>query len=222
MKYEIISTGSSGNCVILGGNICIDIGVSFKAVKPYVRGLKLLLLTHAHSDHINTKTLKRVVKERPTLRIGCCEWMMPKLDEAGIPKKNIDVYEIGKTNRYTLFDITPVKLYHNAPNCGYRIFVGNEKIFYATDTGHLEGITARNYSLYMIECNYTDEDIARRIEEKEQNGEYAYEHEVKYNHLSKTQCDEFIANNAGRHSKYVYLHQHSDKHPERKRRRFEI
>lgn len=222
MDYNIISTGSDGNCVILNGNICIDIGVAFKAVKPYIRKLKLLLLTHTHSDHINTKTLKRVVKERPTLRIGCCEWMIPKLEEAGIPKKNIDIYKIGKTNRYSLFDITPVKLYHNVPNCGYRIYIGNEKVFYATDTGHLEGITAKGYSLYMIECNYTDEDIQKRIADKEQKGEYAYEYDVLHNHLSQKQCDEFIANNAGRHSKFIYLHQHKQKQAKPKRRRFEI
>ena len=218
MKYNIISSGSSGNCCILNDYLMIDIGVSYKAIKPFKSKLKLLLLTHIHSDHINTKTLKRLIKERPTLRIGCCRWMLPKLE--GIPKRNIDILEIGKKSKYSLFQITPVKLYHNVDNCGFRIFIGNYKIFYATDTGTLEGISAKNYNLYMVECNYTDEDIKERINQKTAKGQFAYEFDVLKNHLSRAQCDKFIAENAGQNSKFVYLHQHRDK--AEKKRGFEI
>ena len=33
MEYEIISTGSQGNAVVVNNNILIDVGVSFKALK---------------------------------------------------------------------------------------------------------------------------------------------------------------------------------------------
>ena len=49
MDYEIISTGSDGNAVIINGKVLIDCGVSFSALKPYYRNLKLVLLTHIHS-----------------------------------------------------------------------------------------------------------------------------------------------------------------------------
>ncbi len=49
MEYEIISTGSQGNAVVLNKNILIDIGVSFKALKNVYRNLSLVLLTHIHS-----------------------------------------------------------------------------------------------------------------------------------------------------------------------------
>ena len=39
----------------------------------------------------------------------------------------------------------PIKLYHDVPNCGYRIFINDKKIIYMTDTKTLEGITAKNY-----------------------------------------------------------------------------
>ncbi|HNX82188.1 MAG TPA: hypothetical protein PKL77_08600 [Candidatus Omnitrophota bacterium] len=48
MKYNIIATGSSGNCVIIEDIIAIDMGVSFKAIDAYYKNLRLVLLTHAH------------------------------------------------------------------------------------------------------------------------------------------------------------------------------
>ena len=49
MEYEIISTGSQGNAVVINNNILIDVGVSFKALKNVYRKLQLVLLTHIHS-----------------------------------------------------------------------------------------------------------------------------------------------------------------------------
>ena len=48
MNYNIIATGSSGNCIIIENSIAIDMGVSFKAIKEYYKNLQLVLLTHAH------------------------------------------------------------------------------------------------------------------------------------------------------------------------------
>lgn len=48
MNYEIVSTGSKGNFVIINESIAIDIGVPFKRIAPYAKNLKLVLLTHVH------------------------------------------------------------------------------------------------------------------------------------------------------------------------------
>ena len=48
MNYEIIKTGSSGNCTILNGVIAIDMGVPFKDISRFARKLRLVLLTHVH------------------------------------------------------------------------------------------------------------------------------------------------------------------------------
>ena len=101
-----------------------------------------------------------------------------------------------------------VLLHHNVPNCGYKLKIGGEKIFYATDTNDLDGIEARSYDLYMIEANYEDSEIMERISEKKLNGQYAYEYQVLQNHLSKQKADDFIVKNAGVNSRFVYLHGH--------------
>lgn len=211
INYNIISTGSQGNAVVLNDCILVDCGVSFKALKDVYRQLNIVLLTHEHGDHINKATIKRLAQKRPTLRFGCCEWLVPILLECDVPKTNIDVYEIGKIYDYKAFKVSPVKLYHNVLNCGYRLFFGKEKAIYATDTAHLNGITAKDYDLYLIEANYTEEDLEERIIAKTAAGQYCYELNVANRHLSHEQASEFLMQNMGKHSNYVFLHQHKDK-----------
>lgn len=209
MDYTIISTGSKGNCVIIGGKVMVDCGVSYKAIKPYVKGLQLVLLTHQHSDHIKPSTIRRLQEERPSLRFGCGKWLLPSALACGVSKRKIDVYIPNLKTRYTddlQLIMTPTK--HNVTNCCYRISLNGEKIFYATDCNNLDGIDAKNYDLYMIEANYEDSEIQERIAEKEANGQYCYEYQVLNNHLSKQKADKFIGENAGINSKFVYLHGH--------------
>lgn len=210
MTYNIIKTGSQGNAVVINDIILIDCGVSFKALSAVYKDLKLVLLSHSHTDHFKKSTIKKLAFERSMLRFACCSWLVDDLIECGVEKKNIDVLEIGKKHDYKLFKVIPVKLYHNVPNCGYKIHFGNKKMIYATDTNTLDGISAKGYDLYMIEANYTDEEMAERIKLKEEKGEYPYEYEVMQNHLSKAKCDNFIYKNIA-DGEYVYLHQHVEK-----------
>lgn len=211
MNYNIISTGSQGNAVIVDDIILIDCGVSFKALKDVYKELQIVLLTHIHADHFKRSTIKRLAKERPALRFGCCEWLANELVEAGVSWRNIDVFEIGKVYDYEALKVSPVKLYHNVLNCGYRIFANGEKAIYATDTEHLQGITAKDYDLYMIEANYTDEDLQERINAKLEAGEYCYELNVANRHLSHEQASEWLMDNMNEKSEYVFLHAHKDK-----------
>lgn len=208
MKYNVISTGSKGNAVVLNDVILIDCGVSYKALKAVRERLKIVLLTHIHSDHFNAAAIRLLAENRPTLRFGCCEWLVENLLKCNVNPVNIDVLDICKTYDYGAFKVVPVKLYHDVPNCGYRIFMNGEKAFYATDTNTLKGISAKGYDLYMVEANYADEEIRERIREKESKGEYAYERSVLHTHLSRQKCDDFIYENIGSNGEYVYLHQH--------------
>ena len=45
INYNIISTGSQGNAVVIERKILVDCGVSFKALAAECRTLKLVLLT---------------------------------------------------------------------------------------------------------------------------------------------------------------------------------
>jgi phosphoribosyl 1,2-cyclic phosphodiesterase len=209
--YNIISTGSKGNAVILGGAVLIDAGVPFKALKPYLAPLKLVLLTHKHSDHFNSTTIRTAARERPTLRFGCGMWLInPLIVDCGVAHDRIDVLDCDHIYNYGAFSVAPVPLVHNVPNQGYKIHFSDWKALYATDTNSLNGVFAKDFDLYLIECNYEEEAIRARIAEKEITGEYAYERQVLKNHLSKAKCDDFIYRNASPASEYIYLHCHED------------
>jgi conserved hypothetical protein len=205
MKYKIINSGSDGNAVVIEDEILIDCGVSFKKLADDYKSLRLVLLTHIHTDHFNKRTISRLGQERPTLRFGCCDWLAEDLASCGITRA--DIYKTGRTYDYGAFQLEPVKLTHNVENCGYKITIGGQKLFYATDTGNLDGVEAKGYDLYMVEANYTDEEMAERIRQKEASGVYPYEYEVMQNHLSKTKCDNFIYQNITG-GEYIYMHQH--------------
>ncbi len=211
MTYNIISTGSKGNAVIINDIILIDCGVPFKKLEPYIKPLKLVLLTHIHSDHFKPSTARALHRERPALRWGCCHWMVEPLLETGIDKRLIDVMELDKRYDYGRAlgaSVKPVPLVHDVPICGYKIKVNRERIFYATDTGTLDGISAKNYDLYMLEANHTRAELETRIAEKKVAEVFAYEYAAARNHLSQEQAMDWLAENAGANSKYVFLHQH--------------
>ena len=211
MNYKIISSCSTGNATVIKDIILIDCGVSFKRLEKYYKQLKIILLTHIHKDHFKKETIKKLAQERPTLRFACCEWLLKPLLECGINRRNIDVLEIGIKYDYKLFKIVPIKLYHDVPNSGYRVIFEDYKVIYITDTRTVEGITAKDYDLYLIEGNYEDEELEERIRKKQQQQKYCYEYRARNTHLSKGQASDFLLKNMGEKSEYVFMHEHVEK-----------
>lgn len=200
---KVISSGSEGNAVIYNNQIMVDCGVSLKALEAVKRSLKIVLLTHKHSDHLKLRTLQRLQAERPTLRVACGDFLLEELPCI----KNIDVLQVGKIYDYGAFKVSPIKLYHDVPNLGWRIFLPNgQKIFHATDTVHLEGISAKGYDLYAIEHNYCEEYIQQAIEEARANGEYTHAYGNINTHLSIQQARAFIEANRKESSEVLELH----------------
>jgi len=211
MDFEIISTGSSGNCVVLNKIIAVDIGVPFKALKDFYKELQLVLLTHEHKDHIKHSTVKRLAQESPSLRWGCGRWLVPHLVECGVPARQIDIYIPNEYMRYhESLAVVMKPIPHNVPNAAWLIFGEGESFMYATDCSDLSHITANGFDLYLIEANYTEADILERIRQKQEAGEHCYEWDVLQNHLSKEKAENWLYENMGAHSQYVLLHQHQD------------
>lgn len=209
VPYQIISTGSCGNAVVVNQSVLIDCGVPFRDLLGVLKSLKLVLLTHIHGDHFRRATVARLSRERPTVRFGCCQWMVVPLLRAGVPARAIDVLEPDKQYQYgNLCSVEPVSLVHNVPNCGYKLHFHCGKVFYATDTNNLNGISAKHYDLYLVESNFEDSEIQERIAQKQAEGRYAYEQEVLKNHLSKAKCDDFLYRNMSPNSEYIYMHSH--------------
>lgn len=216
MTFELISSGSKGNAVILNGSILIDCGVPYKLLEPYVKYLKMVLLTHIHGDHFHRPTIYRLFKERPTLRFVCGEWLVAPLVAIGVNLRNIDLCSCGDGSILE-YDggslmLSAFPLVHDVENCGYRIHIDGEKAIYATDTVTMEGVVAKDYDLYMVEANFTEDELQERINRKLQTGEFIYEYQAAARHMSKERTDAWLYENAtpGK-SKVVYLHKHEER-----------
>lgn len=48
MNYQIIGTGSKGNCIILDKQIMLDCGVSYNSIKQYLKDIKVIFISHVH------------------------------------------------------------------------------------------------------------------------------------------------------------------------------
>ena len=210
----MISTGSQGNAVIIDNKILIDCGVPFSRLSDDYKNLKLVLLTHIHGDHFNPATLRKLARERPTLRFACCVWLCTALVDAGVKASQIDVISTERWYIYSgLCRIKAQETKHDVQNCCWRIELPTpiERVFYATDTNNLNGITAKGYNLYLVEANYTEANIQDRIAEKKINGEYVYEKRVMREHLSKEKADDWLCANMAAYSEYIYMHGHQEK-----------
>ena len=208
MKYEIIQTGSTGNCTILENILALDMGVAFKKVAPCMRDLQLVFVSHEHGDHFKESTIRNLARSRPLLRFCGGEFLVQKFLDAGVSARNIDILEAGTTYDYGAFQVEPIALSHDVPNYGLRVFMKGQKAVYIVDTGHLEGIEAKGYDLYLVEANHTTAEIEERAAEKRAAGEYCYEIRAAENHLSYEQTIEWLTENMDSRGIWVPMHQH--------------
>lgn len=216
MRYEILETGSEGNATVIEDEILIDCGTAFKRIEPHLQNLCIILLTHSHSDHFRKSTVARMAKARPALRWACGNWMVPALLEAGVKERSIDVLEMGTWYAYLtrggLVKVSPFATRHDVPNCGWRLFRRHDDtLFYATDLADLDGIAAKDYTTYLLEANHREADLQRRIDEKMDAGEFAYETRAMENHLSVEQAMEWLQRNMGPRSTWVPMHEHKER-----------
>lgn len=208
IEYEIISSGSKGNSILLDNGILLDCGVPFKSINKYLKYIKLVFISHEHSDHINSSTIKHMHDLRPTIRFCCGLFLKDKLIDLGIKSSKIDVLKHNKSYNYGKFTIQPFVLFHDVKNYGIKIHdkIHNEKILYAVDTNRIDHIKAKNYSLYLIEGNYDEEKIEQNIQEDKENGVFCYCERVKETHLSIQKASDFLMQNIGINSKYKLIH----------------
>jgi phosphoribosyl 1,2-cyclic phosphodiesterase len=164
MNYKIISSGSKGNCVIIE-NVMIDCGVPFNSIKDELYGVKYLIITHIHSDHLNKKTLLQIIEQFPRIEIiGNFEVQqaMPVVSHIANAGFDIETFD---------YIFTPFEAFHDVLCYGYTWqFKGNE-IIYCTDTNSLENAPDKLYDFMFLESNHDEAKLAAVIGEK--HGKYS-------------------------------------------------
>lgn len=191
----------------------VDIGITYKKVKDYLKDIKLILCSHAHSDHFNKTTIRKIIFEYPNMKFVCGEFLVANLVLCGVSKKNIYVLEENKKYDLGKYIIEPVVAVHDLPNFGYKITIkaNNYKIFHISDTSKINHIEAKDFDWYSIEANYeSDEELDKQIGIAEEKGEYSYLKRVKKTHLSQVECMDWLYKNMGKNSQYCWIHQHKE------------
>lgn len=205
-KYKIIASGSSGNSIIVNDIVALDMGIPFKKIEPYLNDLKLIFISHKHSDHMNLSTLRKINKLRPTIRFCVGGFLYQELVRGGIDKRNIDVIKHNKVYDYKILKVSPFILIHDVFNYGLRLFMNGEKLLYATDTAKINHIKATAYDCYLIEANYDEQILEENLKKDLEKHGFSYNSRVKDTHLSVNQATEFVFRNAAVNSKYELIH----------------
>lgn len=204
---NILSSSSKGNCIILENTLCLDIGVSYARIKQYLKNIKLIFITHCHQDHFNKTTVKKISYENPTIKyIVGSEDLVNELVELNVLKKNIYLLESEKRYDLGLFNCMLEPVTHDKPNHCIHLNINNNNILYVVDTQNVDNIKAKNYDMYLIEANYKEEILKKHIEECTNDDELYYLNRVSHTHLSYEQATNFLIENMGDNSKYIFVH----------------
>ena len=49
MTYEILSSNSKGNCIIIEQFLMLDCGLSYSRIKDKLKKIKLIFISHSHT-----------------------------------------------------------------------------------------------------------------------------------------------------------------------------
>lgn len=197
-----VSTGSKqGNCYIYN-SLMLDIGCSYSKIKEYLNDIKVIFISHAHGDHANIDTMKKIKENHPKILFTGCDNMKDIFEDLELNHK---IMKCNIRYDFGIFELSLVKLYHNIDNYGVRVF-DDLKGIYITDTAHVEGITAKDYDWYIVESNHDDLKIQEAIKYAKENGLFDRYTGARNSHLSMQQCDKFLRENAKEGSEILKCH----------------
>lgn len=212
MNYEIINSGSDGNAILLENNILLDCGVAYKKIQPYLKNIKIIFLSHTHSDHLKKATIKKIVYEYPNIKFLVGYYLVSDLLECGVSPKNIFQLEFDEWYDIGIAKVRIEEVQHDVLNACLKMEMKDKKMVYIVDTNNVDYISAKNYDLYLIEGNYiADESLNAEVREQEEKGEFSYLKRVLKTHLSQTQAIEWLKKNMGDNGEFEFIHQHKDR-----------
>ena len=225
MKYNIVGTGSSGNCVIVNDKIMLDCGLPYAKIKNYLKNIKLIFISHRHTDHLNPTTIKQIAFNYPNIKFVYDKddiQITHILGKNGVLFKNCWCIGVDRWFDFNAFKIKLKRLQHDVPNVACCLEINNKRLIYATDTLTLEWITAKNYDYYLIEANYhSREELEKKIQEAEEKGEFTHLKRVLYTHLCEDDAIQWLKENMGDNSEYCFIHQHVEKGQAEERKEFD-
>lgn len=221
MFFEVIGTGSNGNCYLLTVNkqtLIIEAGVIFSIVKKALKfdfsGVVGVLVTHEHGDH--SKAVKDFQKFGK--RIYCT----PGTASALKITNNIELNYL-KPQQIGLFKVTPFRVFHNLKDengneikdrnsmffveepCGFLIEFEGKRLVFITDSSDLK-TGFENVDYWIIEANYSSEKL------KNSGLDISLKKRIQDTHMCIDRCKTILDAHTAENSKHVLLIHGSEKH----------
>lgn len=198
LDYNIIATGSTGNAVRIE-NIMIDCGIPFIKMKEDLYKVDSLLITHAHSDHVKPRTLERIRKEFPNIRVYA----------------NADVayrYTVDKVIGTAPFKVRgkkrviPFDGVHDVPVTGFVLLIEDLNVLYMTDSARVNPPGDMKFDYMFLESNFDERKLRELSKQYKRRGYDPYSSVTR--HLSTQKCKEFYyVNRRNEKSVLIELHQ---------------
>lgn len=219
--YKLIASGSDGNCIIYRDKVMVDIGIKLKdkaLIEPYLENIKVIIITHRHSDHLQLPLMKWLIRKHPNIVFMYLQDVREYLDEKLTRRENGEsiqievpkeiIIEPKKVYNLGFVKYQPINVYHDVPNvCLYFKWKDDFSNFHATDTHNLKGIRIpSSTNLVAIEQHHIEEHYEMVIEEKKASGEYSHEIGARNSHMSFERATEFLETNKLYGATVVRLH----------------
>lgn len=170
MRLCSIASGSSGNCIYVGGDnthILVDVGISCKRIeeglkKAGVSGKDItgVLITHEHNDHIQGLG---VLARKYNIPMYATKGTIDGILHHG---RYLGDFDLGLFREISIdedvqigdLDVHPFHISHDANDpCGYRITCEDKKLAIATDMGTFDAYTIeqlQGLDAILLEANH--------------------------------------------------------------------
>ncbi len=167
IKLCSLASGSSGNCIYVGGDdggLLVDCGVSGKEIINNLKNIgvcnttvKGILVTHEHSDHVRSVGIvSRKLNIPIYANVKTWEGMMNSI--GSIKSENIRTFNTGTEFDISGINIKSFSIPHDAADpVGYCFGIKKRKISIATDLGYFSDIVKQNIKgsdLVVLESNH--------------------------------------------------------------------
>ena len=168
ITYQILTTGSKGNAVLID-NILIDAGLTKKKLEQLTSfdDIKHVFISHKHSDHFNKPLVRAFIEAGKDVYLP--EGVREKLDEEGkLDWRDYDnVHAIPENCEFDCgeYHVTALAQKHwDIINYAYILTKGDERYLYSTDLDTLEpsdlgkGLYGLDkFDVIFLEGNYDEE-----------------------------------------------------------------
>ena len=180
MDVQILATGSGGNCVLIGGHILIDAGITKKAFLEWGLSpgqLSVMAITHKHGDHMKTPLVRFLLES------GVKAFLPPAVIAELENEGKIQTTPLIANGQVTVIDgkssfqaggvrMTPYPQEHyDIVNYAFVLEDGRERLLYSTDLDTVDatekGVGLLHLGMFdtiLLEGNYDETYLRSYIE----------------------------------------------------------